>query len=93
MQTAAAMANGLAWFLLALGLLTDGYTAFLFLRTARMQQMSSGLPAVALIFYVQFCAIRSSLNLSCFAPVLAALCLVHLCVQWGLPVALARQRS
>lgn len=58
-----------------------------------MQQMASGVPVVSLIFYARFCSIRSALSLSCFAPVLAAFCLVHLGVQWGLPVLLARQRS
>ncbi|NOJ83399.1 hypothetical protein [Myxococcus xanthus] len=93
MQTVAAMANGLAWFLLALGVLTDGATVFLLVTTARRKRMASGVPVVALLFYAQFCSIRSALSLSCFAPVLAALCLVHLGVQWGLPVLLARQRS
>lgn len=51
-----------------------------------MQQMASGVPVVSLIFYARFCSIRSALSLSCFAPVLAAFCLVHLGVQWGLPV-------
>uniref|UniRef100_UPI0013D1A99D hypothetical protein n=1 Tax=Myxococcus vastator TaxID=2709664 RepID=UPI0013D1A99D len=81
MQTVVAVANALAWFLLALGLLTDGYTAFLFLSTARRKRMASGVPVVALIFYAQFCSIRSALSLPCFAPVLAALGLVHLGVQ------------
>ncbi|NVJ00854.1 hypothetical protein HV824_22430 [Myxococcus sp. AM009] len=93
MQTVAAMANALAWLFLALGLLTDGYTAFLFLSTARRERMASGVPVVALIFYAQFCSIRVALSLPWFAPVLAALCLVHLGVQWGLPVALGRRWS
>ncbi|QQR48206.1 hypothetical protein JKA73_14790 [Myxococcus xanthus] len=93
MGTLIATANGLAWFFLALGLLADGVTVFLLVTTARRKRMASGVPVVALLFYAQFCAIRSALSLSCLAPVLAALCLVHLGVQWGLPVLLARQRS
>ncbi|GHG72013.1 hypothetical protein [Comamonas sp. JC664] len=85
------IANVLAWGFLGLGLLCDASTVFLFWRTRHQPRMASGVPVVALIGYLLFCAIRTALSLDRFLPLLAGLVIVHGVVQWSLPALLRRR--
>ncbi|WP_426751379.1 hypothetical protein [Myxococcus sp. Y35] len=86
------IANVLAWGFLGLGLLSDAWTVLLFWSTRHQPRMASGVPVLALIFYLLFCSIRSFLSLDCFVPLLAGLFIVHGLVQWALPAVLMRRQ-